>query len=357
MGQIVGAAHSWPLLERALEETSSAGRGRWRRLVPWRSPIDPDAAFEPGVYVFTFHSVIDLADAEPWERAYDKVAISTDAFRSALDFVATRFHRLRLTEALELEGRIVDRPYAVVTFDDGYANTVTKAAPIAEEFGFQPTLFVNGAFAEGGVYYRVLVSLLTAQGHASVLCEELRARVPSVAWSGEPATLFDQTKDVYVRGAVEEASDAAFRKTLGDPAALGVHVTTDDVRSLMDRGWEIANHTFAHDVLSDLSIDAVGDTLERNERYWAGHGVSLLPCVAYPNGSAKHVGPGVVGYLEQRRDLHGMFCSGGVNQRAQRTEWLRMPVSTPFAASLSRAIAGEVARTHQAVDVVERAAS
>ena len=290
------------------------------------TPINRPEPFAPGIYVFAFHSVIDPDHAEPWERAYAKVAITVDAFRRTLDFLAHRFDRLALSEALALEGRTVDRPYAVVTFDDGYANTLTQAAPIAAECGFQPALFVNGAFAEGRVYYRVLVSLLTTQGHAHELREELRSRVPSVSWSSDAASLFDQTKDAYVRGAIEQASDAAFRRVFGDPADLGVHVTPEQVRELIDRGWEIANHTFAHDVLSDLPAAAVGDTLERNEQYWAGHGVPLLPCVAYPNGAAKHVGRGVAEYLERRRAVHGMFCSGGVNFRPERTEWLRIPI-------------------------------
>lgn len=356
------AARSWPRLERAIEQaTTDTRRGRWRRLARWpariATPINGPEPFAPGIYVFAFHSVIDPAHAEPWERAYAKVAITVDAFRRTLDFLARRFEPLALTEALALEGRIADRPYAVVTFDDGYTNTLTQAAPIAAACGFQPALFVNGAFAEGRVYYRVLVSLLTTQGHAHELREELRSRVPSVNWSSDAASLFDQTKDAYVRGAIEQASDAAFRRVFGDPADLRVHVTPEQVRALMDRGWEIANHTFAHDVLSDLPAEAVADTLERNERYWVSRGVPLLPCVAYPNGAAKHVGNEVMEYLDHRRDLHGMFCTGGVNYRAQRTEWLRMPVSTSFAAALPHAIADEVVRTREAAHVVERAAS
>jgi peptidoglycan/xylan/chitin deacetylase (PgdA/CDA1 family) len=371
MGQVSHAGQRWPRLERAVEEASiRPARGKWRRrLVDWGAQRQPQPVFPPGIYVFTFHSVIDPSRAEPWERAYAKVAISTDEFRTTLRFLSAQFTPLRLAEALAFEGRLVDRPYAVITFDDGYRNTLTEAAPIATECGFTPAVFVNGAFAEGGVYYRVLAALLTAVAdeppgaalesgaRAKVLREELRARVPVVAWSAHPATLFDQTKDAYVRGAVEEASDAAYRRAGGDPAALRVHLTADQVRALVGRGWDIANHTFAHDQLSDLDAHAVADTVERNERYWGARDVPLLPCMAYPNGAAKHVGPGVVEYLAGRQDLHGMFCSGGINRRPQRTEWLRIAVSPRFASGLQRSIADEIARTDAATSVAERAAS
>ena len=67
----------------------------------------------------------------------------------------------------------IDRPYLVLTFDDGYMNTLTNAAPIIRQCGLRPTWFVNGAFAGGGVYYRALVAMLTRNGHAAVLAEEL----------------------------------------------------------------------------------------------------------------------------------------------------------------------------------------
>lgn len=357
MGEVNGdEARAWPSLERAIEE---AGRGGWR---PWQRIASARSRrasgdFPPGIYIFTFHSVIRREDAQTWERAYDKVAVTVDAFRATLDFLSAQFAPLTLSDALAFVDRDVDRPYGVLTFDDGYTNTLTQAAPVVAEFGYTPALFVNAAFAKGDVYYRVLAAMLTRDGHASVLAEELRKRVPSVPWSSDPERLFDQTKDAYVRGAVEEGTAAAFRRVFGDPSSLCVHLTPEQVRSLVGRGWQVGNHTYGHDVLNDLTADAVADTLERNERYWKSEGVTMLPCIAFPNGAARHVGRGVVEYLDRRRELHGMFCNGGVNVRARRTEWLRIPVTWSGAESMPAVMRDQVARMRRAARLMERAAS
>src|SRR6185369_13967148 len=99
-----------------------------------------------------------------------------------------------------LAGRTVDRAYAVISFDDGYRNALTAAAPIATRFGVRPAMFVNGAFAEGVVYFRVLAAVLTANGHADALRSELRSRMRRISWSADPQALFDQTKNAYERG-------------------------------------------------------------------------------------------------------------------------------------------------------------
>ena len=327
MDAVVGPHPDWPQIQRAVERISAArGAGRLSRLVYKLRPAT--LSLPPAIYILAFHSVIDPKNLQPWEKAYDKVSVTAKNLENQLDFLSGHTTPLSLSEAMALVDGEIDRPYLVLTFDDGYMNTLTNAAPIIRQFGLRPTLFVNGAFAGGGVYYRALVAMLTRNGHAAVLAEELGRRIKSVPWSSDATTLFNQTKDQYTApGRIEEVTDIVFRRVFGDPAALRVHLQPDDVVELVRLGWEVGNHTYRHDVLSLLSREQVSESIEANEAYWEGLGIRLLPCVAFPNGAAKHVGDGIKSYLDENLGFHGMFCNGGVNLTPSRTEWLRIPVS------------------------------
>lgn len=262
---MTSATSDWPRMQRAVEQARPACRaGRLRRLVHKVRPHS--LSLPPGIYILAFHSVIDPEGCQPWERAYDKVSVTVGNFKNQLGFLSQHVTPISLSEALTFVDGEIDRPYLVLTFDDGYRNALTNAAPIIRHFGLRPTLFVNGAFTGGSVYYRVLVAMLTRNGHAAVLAEELSWRIESVPWSSDAATLFNQTKDQYVvPGVIEEAANTAFRRVLGDPAALYSHLEPDDVATLVSLGWEVGNHTYRHDVLCQLSKEQVGGSIEANE--------------------------------------------------------------------------------------------
>lgn len=346
-------AFDWPQMQRAVEQTSSShhGVGRLRRMahLTW-----PDVlSLPPAIYILTFHSVVDPGDCEPWEMAYDKGAVTVETLTKHLEFLSRHTTPIALSKAITLKSGDIDRPYLALTFDDGYRNALTNAAPVVHRLGHCPTLFVNGGFAEGIVYYRVLAALLTKQGHAPVLASELRRRVTSVSWSADPATLFHQTKDEYTKpGMIEEATEIAFGRVLGNPSELHVHLQTQEVSTLTALGWEIGNHTYRHHVLDSLAKDVVAGSIERNEAYWKSQGFSLLPCLAFPNGAAKHVGIGIKAYLDERQDLHGMFCNGGVNLVSSRTEWLRIPVSNMSVGNLASRLATELHASRRALEVL-----
>jgi peptidoglycan/xylan/chitin deacetylase (PgdA/CDA1 family) len=230
---------------------------------------------------------------------------------------------------------------------------LTHAAPIVSRYKIRPIVFVNGGFAEGGVYYRVLAALLTKYGHTSAYARELVERDPATRWSTDPETLFHQTKNEYrAPGLIEAATGVAYRKCLGDPADLKVHLTSDAVRRLRSLGWEVGNHTLAHFRLSSLDVERIAVAVEENEQYWQRHGAPLLAALAYPNGAAVDVSVPVKRYLDGRPDVQGAFCNGGVNLTASRIEWLRLFAGNNDARTMAARMRGERARTEVALRVL-----
>lgn len=316
-------AGRWPVAQPAVERqlarrSPPSLRGVWRRR----------AGFEPGVYIFLYHSIVDEQTARPWELSYDKVSVLNECFTAQMEFLARQMTPLALTEAPAVLARgRPDRAYAVVTFDDGYENVVRHAPAVLRRFGIRPALFVSSAFSSGRVYYRVLVSMLTAAGHARILAAHLRRRLSGVPWSEDGAELFRQTKNHYVKDAVEAAVEAASAECFGDALSPGVHLSVSQVRALAAQGWQIGTHTVAHQPLATLTLEEVDQAIRGDREWWASAGVELVSWVSYPNGRSTDVNAAVKTWMDRHPDLHGLFGAGGVNLVPSRTEWLRIPVS------------------------------
>jgi len=156
--------------------------------------FDPHTGlFPPGIYIFAFHTVVDETNAVEWERMYRKGSISRKHFEEHIEFLMRHMSPLPLSETQDVirDGQL-DRPFFVVTFDDGYKDIIKNAAPVLKKHGIRPTVFVNGSFADGRVYYRVLAAILVASGYAGDLAKELKKRIPLYPWSDDPEELFNQ---------------------------------------------------------------------------------------------------------------------------------------------------------------------
>ncbi|MBF0383985.1 MAG: polysaccharide deacetylase family protein, partial [Magnetococcales bacterium] len=123
--------------------------------------------------------------------------------------------------------------------------------------------------------------------------------------------------------AMEQASAEIYRQFFGDPADLGVHLGVAEIIKLQQSGWEIANHTTAHRLLSSLSPPAVKAAIEENAVFWRDNGVQLINFLGFPVGRVCDVGPAVGRWLDDNPKIHGIFANNGININLHRKEWLR----------------------------------
>lgn len=297
------------LVEKARQYRSSRGR---------------DKALPGGVYILAYHGIVSDRPRR-WETLYRKGSVTAACFQSHLQALKNQaeFVALEKVPALFSSG-LPDRPYFAVTFDDGYSNLLSAALPATRDLDIRPTVFLNGAFAGGEVYYRVLAAMLATPAMAEYLRAELARSCPGVAWSNDPLGLFNQTKDQYQPFKLEAAIDRVFRDQIGDPRDLMVHLTVDDVKSLSSAGWSFADHTYNHVPLKFLDADGIAMQCNRNRDFWSANGIPLLDWLAYPNGKSSDVGQATDDYLESNPQIQGVFCNGGMNLVAARKSWLRL---------------------------------
>jgi peptidoglycan/xylan/chitin deacetylase (PgdA/CDA1 family) len=342
-------ARVWPHLQPRLEQTAARKAGRWQGITARMRPAPPP----PGLYILLYHGIVDPGNETDWERCYRKGQVTLASFREQLDILLDVMEPIA---AGDLETLFTDgpprRPRFLITFDDGYTSLMRNALAETARRSLRPVVFVNGGFAEGGVYYRVLAACLTAKGFAPPLKVRLSQALPETAWSADPGRLFDQTKNCYRAGIIEAAVEEVYRDRIGDPADLLVHLTALQTHTLVAAGWDLGDHTFSHQVLTGLGVEEIEDSCARNRRYWGARALPLRPWLAYPNGRSIDVGPTTKAYLDRHPDIQGFFAAGGVNFAPSRHEWLRLAPGNAIGPAFRAFLRDEAERTRRALTTV-----
>jgi peptidoglycan/xylan/chitin deacetylase (PgdA/CDA1 family) len=335
----------WPSVARSVEQQLARPSAPWAKLAR-RLP----RPYPRGVYVLAYHSVPDPREHEPWETHYERVRTWLDDFERHLELLVRRLEPLPLAQAAErLAHGSLERPALVVTFDDGYANLAHGAADVCERHGIAPTVFVSADFASGrAVYHRVLLAVLEGEGHGKRVAELLGADYGAT-------DLLGQTRARYTPAETEEAVLDAWRASQGDTPWPRPHLTFEELRGLVGRGWTVGNHTLSHLRLHGLTGAELDRQIAENQAELEREGLSPLGWLAYPNGGARDVDAAVARWLADHPEYSGTFGVGGVNLTPSRTEWLRIAVAGQSAGQLGRLVWRHLEATRAAGRSVARA--
>ena len=87
----------------------------------------------------------------PW-----KYTVSPSLFEEQIEFLSEKYKIVTLDELVEKQES--ERNLAVITFDDGYRNNLTKALPILEKYEAPGTVYVSTEFIDGKAPYEFLLA-------------------------------------------------------------------------------------------------------------------------------------------------------------------------------------------------------
>ena len=109
-------------------------RSTWLDRLPRFSPIR-----RSGPIILMYHQV-SVLESDPW-----LLAVNPRHFAEQLEVLARRREVVPLRQlTAEIDTSRLDSRQVAITFDDGYADNLTNAKPILEQFGFPATVFVVG---------------------------------------------------------------------------------------------------------------------------------------------------------------------------------------------------------------------
>lgn len=210
-----------------------------------------------------------------------------NAFAAQMDLVKDVCSVLPLSEAVDrLDSGTLPARAACVTFDDGYANNRTIAAPILKAREIPATVFVASGYLNGGRMWNdtIIESIRRARDH--LVLDDIGLGTLSLTEHDSRRKAIDATLGAlkYCDPADRVAKAQIIAERVGESLPDDLMMTEQHIRELSQFGMEVGAHTVTHPIL-----DRIPEELARREiaesksvlQAMTGLPVTLF---AYPNG-------------------------------------------------------------------------
>ncbi len=237
----------------------------------------------PAFLILSYHRVND--DGDPFFTA-----VPTDVFERQMAYIARTYRVLTVEELAERIRRGgLPRNTLAITFDDGYRDNLTHAAPILARYGLPATIFLATGFigtAEVPWFDRLAMAFKTTRVQSF---EAPWGKAVELASQADRAHACERTLS-YLR----RLPDDDLRRTLdGLLEALGVTdqkcfknlmLSWDDVHALAGLGFAIGAHTVNHCILSRVSAQRAWTEILGSRTMIESACNRPARAFAYPNG-------------------------------------------------------------------------
>jgi peptidoglycan/xylan/chitin deacetylase (PgdA/CDA1 family) len=228
--------------------------------------------------ILTYHRVLPKPDPLLPDE------IEVDWFRTHVEVLAEGFNVLPLSEAAEAMRRKRLPPSAVcITFDDGYENNVSIAAPLLRAHGLTATFFVATGYLTGRMMWNDVVIEAIRHSKQPFLELEDGSRIDlAEPRASAVARVLGMLK--YLDPAERERRAHALVRLAGLETLPTSMMDAQGVRHLRDMGMDVGAHTVTHPILAKLDADdARREILESRDALAAMTG-DRIRTFAYPNG-------------------------------------------------------------------------
>lgn len=246
-----------------------------------------------GLTILMYHRVL------PWDHCVSyplpALVMPVEVFRRQMQWLAQHCRVLPVGEAMaELAMNApVARPLVSVTFDDGYDDSFSMAAPILNQYQLRGTFFVTTGFVAVGQpqWYDRAVVAWQAAGEQSRhhLLQKLRRARNDIGAEKE----HDGAIRTWLEGLKLTPSEKRMELVLLAESLLARSpdfsryqpMSPEQVRQLHQQGHEIASHTVSHAILPLLPATAIAAELQ-NSREKLANWIGEAPTgFCYPNGN------------------------------------------------------------------------
>jgi len=261
-------------------------------------------------------------------------SLPTALFEQQMAFVARAYTVLPVEELVDRMGRgTLPRNALAITFDDGYRDNLTHAAPILARHGLPATVFLaTGAIGTGKPLWFDPLALAFKRARLEAWTAPWGGTLPLHTASDRLRALAD------VQDRLKRQPDGDRRRSVDDvlrdlelsdlTPLKNLMMTWDDVHALSGLGIRIGAHTVTHPILSRLSEPEAAAEIRGSREAIAAACGSAPRAFAYPNGRAHDYSEAVVRAVREAGFTCAVTTRFGVN--TGRTSPYELRRGTPW---------------------------
>lgn len=263
--------------------------------------------------IFLFHGVV--REHRHTVRNYTRKHLDEVTFTGILDDLAAHGMPVSLSEILAIRqrgGALPERAFAV-TFDDGFENNASVAAPLLRQWAIPATFYVTTGFVDGGG-----VSWIDMIEAAVEATPEVRLRLPCPAppvcrTPEEKRALLDAVRawvkprpDIDPYAFAREVCEELGATALPPDPELDGKLSWDQVRELdADRLFTVGGHGHTHRVLEHLPDDELAREIMTSLEMLSDGVGHAIEHYSYPEGLRSCYSPRVIKLLR----ANGIVCA------------------------------------------------
>lgn len=195
---------------------------------------------------------------------------------------------------------------AVITFDDGYENNVSVAAPILARHGAKATFFLSTGYVGASRWmWTDMLETAFARTDATEIAVPWSDDPMRVATTGDRLDAFRAVRRHLKRlpanrcQAEAEALVEALGVELGEPDGDCRFMSWEQARALAADGHEIGAHTITHPILSRVPLDVAAEEILGSRDRIAAEVGACSDVFAYPNGKPEDYTSRVVAFCRE----------------------------------------------------------
>ncbi len=269
------------------------------------------------VRILAYHGVDWLQDPI---INWDGLQVRPRVFRSHLDLLRQHYNVLPLSEVVGamIEGRDPGINTVAITFDDGYRNNVALAAPLLAEYGFPATFYVSSGFVDGTAvpwWYELRAAVACTRkkvvelpnGSAASM-DTVESRMTAVmTWE---RFLRTQTAINRLRY-MEEVRMMCSLDRVDMPYPL---MGRDEIRRLIDMGFEVAPHTVSHISMSHENKEVIESEIRSSILAITEITGQPITTYSYPHGSLPQDYDSILQMMKQNGVRAAVTTMEGMNR-------------------------------------------
>jgi peptidoglycan/xylan/chitin deacetylase (PgdA/CDA1 family) len=247
-------------------------------IIYWRTRIKFK---ENPLAIIYFHHVFEQ------QNEYHPDDIVAKGFDKKVKFLKKHFNILTLPEAMELlKAKRLPPKSLVITFDDGYQDNFTVAAPILKKYNCPATFFISTSGVEEGYLWNDKVEQLLNSTTITSISKDIIGESITIKIKSDKIRAFQKllSKLKFLSHEKRNLKLQKLANELGNVEFTRTMMTTEQITKLHRDGFTIGAHTHNHTILTTETMDDSQQELLNNKNKLEAIISEKIKFIAFPNG-------------------------------------------------------------------------